>query len=74
MADLIFYTNPHVARQTIRWMLEEVGQPYDTEISIMRTTDEERAYIVDQPDGEGPGDQAQGQGRHRSRGDLLLSC
>ncbi len=32
MSDLIFYTNPQSRGQIIRWMLEEVGAPYDTEI------------------------------------------
>ena len=32
MAELKFYTNPMSRGQTVRWMLEEVGQPYDTEI------------------------------------------
>lgn len=32
MTDLIFYTNPMSRGQIIRWMLEEVGAPYDTEI------------------------------------------
>jgi glutathione S-transferase len=32
MADLIFYTNPMSRGQTIRWMLEEVGEHYKTEI------------------------------------------
>ena len=32
MADLIFYTNPQSRGRIIRWALEEVGQPYDTEI------------------------------------------
>jgi glutathione S-transferase len=32
MADLIFYTNPQSRGRIIRWMLEEVGQPYETEI------------------------------------------
>ena len=31
-AELIFYTNPMSRGQIIRWMLEEVGAPYDTEI------------------------------------------
>ena len=30
MAELIFFTNPMSRGQTVRWMLEEVGQPYDT--------------------------------------------
>ena len=32
MSDLIFYTNPQSRGRIIRWMLEEVGEPYETEI------------------------------------------
>jgi glutathione S-transferase len=32
MADLIFYTNPQSRGRVVRWMLEEVGAPYDAEI------------------------------------------
>jgi glutathione S-transferase len=32
MADLIFYTNPQSRGRIIRWMIEEVGEPYETEI------------------------------------------
>ena len=32
MADLIFYHNPQSRGRIIRWMLEEVGQPYETEV------------------------------------------
>ncbi len=35
MADIKFYTNPMSRGQIVRWMLEEVGQPYDTEILVM---------------------------------------
>ncbi len=32
MADLVFYTNPQSRGRIVRWMLEEIGQPYQTEI------------------------------------------
>ena len=32
MTDLIFYPNPMSRGQIVRWKLEEVGAPYDTEI------------------------------------------
>ena len=32
MSDIIFYHNPMSRGQIIRWMLEEIGAPYDTEI------------------------------------------
>ena len=32
MSDLIFYTNPQSRGRIVRWMLEEIGQPYDTEV------------------------------------------
>ena len=32
MADLIFYTNPQSRGRIIRWMLEETGEPYETQV------------------------------------------
>jgi glutathione S-transferase len=54
MADLIFYTNPMSRGQTIRWMLEEVGQPYDTEVLDYATTMKTEPYISINPMGKVP--------------------
>jgi glutathione S-transferase len=32
MTDLVFYTNPQSRGRVIRWMLEEIGAPYRTEV------------------------------------------
>ena len=32
MADLIFYHNPQSRGRIVRWMLEEIGQPYETDV------------------------------------------
>jgi glutathione S-transferase len=32
MAELIFYHNPQSRGRIIRWMLEEIGQPYETDV------------------------------------------
>ncbi len=32
MSDLIFYTNPMSRGRIVRWMLEEVGEPYDVRL------------------------------------------
>ena len=32
MADLIFYHNPQSRGRIVRWMLEELGQPYETDV------------------------------------------
>ena len=53
MAELIFYTNPQSRGRIVRWMLEEVGQPYDTEIidyADLRTP----AYLAVNPMGKIP--------------------
>ena len=36
--DLVFYTHPMSRGRVIRWMLEEVGEPYATEILDFETT------------------------------------
>jgi len=53
MADLIFYTNPQSRGRIIRWMLEEVGQPYDTEV-IAYDQIKSAAYLAVNPMGKVP--------------------
>jgi glutathione S-transferase len=53
MADLIFYTNPQSRGRIVRWMLEEVGQPYETEIIAYDQIKSER-YLAVNPMGKVP--------------------
>lgn len=60
MADIIFYTNPQSRGRIVRWMLEEVGQPYETEIvPYDRMKDE--AYLAVNPMGKVPSIRYRGQ-------------
>jgi len=36
--DLILYTNPMSRGRMVRWMLEEIGVPYSTEVLEYDTT------------------------------------
>jgi glutathione S-transferase len=54
MADLVFYTNPMSRGQTVRWMLEEVGQPYDTEVLDYGSTMKAEPYLSINPMGKVP--------------------
>ncbi len=54
MSDLIFYTNPMSRGQTVRWMLEEVGEPYDTEILEYKSTMKAEPYLAINPMGKVP--------------------
>lgn len=55
MADeLIFYTNPMSRGRIVRWMLEEVGQPYKTELLDFATTAKAPAYLAINPMGKVP--------------------
>jgi len=54
MSDLTFYTNPMSRGQTVRWMLEEVGHPYDTEILDYGTTMKAEPYLSINPMGKVP--------------------
>jgi glutathione S-transferase len=53
MADLIFYTNPQSRGRIIRWMLEEVGQPYETEV-IAYDQIKSESYLAVNPMGKVP--------------------
>lgn len=53
MAELIFYTNPQSRGRIVRWMLEELGEPYTAEIipyEAMKSTD----YLAVNPMGKVP--------------------
>jgi len=53
MADLIFYHNPQSRGRIIRWMLEEVGQPYETDVIGYDQMKSER-YLAVHPLGKVP--------------------
>jgi len=54
MADLVFYTNPQSRGQTVRWMLEEIGQPYDTEVLDYASSMKAEPYLSINPMGKVP--------------------
>ena len=55
MADeIVFYTNPMSRGRIVRWMLEEVGQPYRTELLDYGTTMKAPAYLAINPMGKVP--------------------
>ena len=54
MSSLTFYTHPMSRGQTIRWMLEEVGEPYETEILDYGSTMKAEPYLSINPMGKVP--------------------
>jgi len=55
MADeLILYTNPMSRGRIARWMLEEIGQPYKTEVLDYASTMKAPAYLAINPMGKVP--------------------
>jgi glutathione S-transferase len=52
--ELVFYTNPMSRGRIVRWMLEEVGQPYRTELLDYGTTMKAPAYLSVNPMGKVP--------------------
>lgn len=65
MADLTLYTNPQSRGRIARWMLEEIGQPYDTEIVAYDQIKGER-YLAVNPMGKVPA--------IRHRGHVVTEC
>ncbi len=53
-ADLVLYTNPMSRGRIARWMLEEVGQPYRTEILGYDGAMKSAAYLAINPMGKVP--------------------
>jgi glutathione S-transferase len=52
--DLVLYTNPMSRGRIARWMLEEVGQPYRTEVLDYATTMKGAEYLAINPMGKVP--------------------
>jgi len=52
--EIVFYTNPMSRGQIVRWMLEEVGQPYRTEVLQYADTMKAPAYLAINPMGKVP--------------------
>ena len=54
MAELVFYTNPMSRGRIVRWMLEEVGQPYRVTMLDYGTTMRAPDYLALNPMGKVP--------------------
>lgn len=52
--ELVFYTHPMSRGRIARWMLEETGQPYRTEVLDYGTTMKSAAYLAINPMGKVP--------------------
>ncbi len=52
--EIVFYTNPMSRGRIVRWMLEELGQPYRTEVLEYGTTMKGADYLAINPMGKVP--------------------
>ena len=52
--DLVFYTHPMSRGRIVRWMLEEVGQPYRTELLDFSTSMKAPEFLAINPMGKVP--------------------
>jgi glutathione S-transferase len=64
--ELVFYTNPMSRGRIVRWMLEELGQPYRTEIVGFGPAMKTAAYMAINPMGKVPA--------IRHRGTVVTEC
>ena len=53
-SDLVFYTNPMSRGRIVRWMLEETGAPYRTEVVEYGPMMKSEAYLAINPMGKVP--------------------
>ncbi|HYI48647.1 MAG TPA: glutathione S-transferase family protein [Allosphingosinicella sp.] len=54
MSDLVFYTHPQSRGRVIRWMLEEVGAPYETVVLGYNQSMKDADYLAINPMGKVP--------------------
>jgi glutathione S-transferase len=52
--ELVLYTNPRSRGRIARWMLEEVGEPYRTEVLDYNTSMKAPSYLAINPMGKVP--------------------
>lgn len=52
--ELVFYTNPMSRGRIVRWMLEEIGAPYETQLLEYDTTMKSADYLAINPMGKVP--------------------
>lgn len=52
--ELVFYTNPMSRGRIVRWMLEEIGAPYETQLLEYETTMKSADYLAINPMGKVP--------------------
>ncbi len=52
--ELVFYTNPMSRGRVVRWMLEEIGQPYRTEVLGYDNSMKSPEYLAINPMGKVP--------------------
>ncbi len=71
--DLVFYTNPMSRGRIARWMLEELGEPYRTEIVEFGPAMKSPAYLAVNPMGKVPAVRHEDVVITEVRGDLCLS-